>query len=111
MPRHAYAFVALPVYFACALVYCAPAWCCDADGIGATAQRTVAAAAAVTPTKPTAGSTHAAKAAIVAKAQPGVTAGAAMSNEDAGNNLGDGISEGTRRHGLRWQSFLPGVIK
>jgi hypothetical protein len=48
--------------------------------------------------------------AATAASHPAATAGAAAANDDAGNNLGGGSAE-THRHGLHWQSFLPGVIK
>jgi len=90
-------------------LYSAPALSCNADGIGSSAQRTVA-AATVQPTAPTTRKTPVDKP-VVAVAAPTVTAGAATANDDAGSSLGESIGVGTHRRGLRWQSFLPGVIK
>ncbi|MFT3790968.1 MAG: hypothetical protein QM741_07805 [Rudaea sp.] len=109
MSRRNVVFAVLPIFFVAGF-HSTKALCCDADGIGTTKQQTVAAAtvqSAPTPAKQPAP----APGPDVAKAQPAVTAGAAVSNDDAGNNLGDGVAAGTRRRGLRWQSFLPGVIK
>ena len=113
MPRR-YVVLAALLAFLAAGFYSSAALCCSADGIGTTKQRTVA-AATVQPQSaaaPNAVSAPAPKPEVAA-AQPTVTAGAAVSSDDAGNNLGDGIgaSSSTHKRGLRWQSFLPGVIK
>ena len=110
-----YVVVAALLAFLAAGFYSTGALCCNADGIGASKQPTVA-AASVQPAPAPAPDAHPApapKPEVAATAQPAVTAGAAVSNEDAGNNLGDGVggSAGVHKRGLRWQSFLPGVIK
>ena len=95
----------------------AAALSCNAEGIGASKQPTVAAATVQHPAPtpvPNAQPEPAPKPEVAATAQPaGVTPGAATSNDDAGGNLGDGVgaSSSTHKRGLRWQSFLPGVIK
>jgi len=114
MPRR-YVVLAALLAFLVAGFYSSAALCCNADGIGTTKQPTVAAATvqpASTPAPaPEARPAAASKAALASR--PEVTAGAAATSEDAGNNLGDsvGASPGTHKRGLRWQSFLPGVIK
>ncbi len=112
MHRRYVVLAALLAFFATAL-YSAAALSCNAEGIGSSKQPTVA-AATVQHAAPAPAAKPAAKADVAAAAQPvGVTPGAAPSNDDAGGNLGDsvGASSGTHKRGLRWQSFLPGVIK
>lgn len=102
-PRNVLAAVLLVVGF-----HSAPALCCDVDGTG-TAKHIAApmpAATAVAAPAPAAK-----PAPVVAATQPATVAGGAAPSDDAGNNLGDGAVPGTHRRGLRWQSFLPGVIK
>lgn len=115
MPRRHVVFAAL-LAVPTAAFYSGAASCCDADGIGTSAQPTVAAAGArpVPPRAASAAPTAPESRSDLAAAQPPpVTPGAAASGDDAGSVLGEGIgaSAGTHRRGLRWQSFLPGVIK
>lgn len=113
MPRRYVVFAALLAFLAAGF-YSGAALSCNADGIGASKQSTIA-AATVRPAPVSASGAHAATApkSEVAAAQPAVTPGAAAASDDAGSNLGDGVgaSSGTHKRGLRWQSFLPGVIK
>jgi len=116
MHRRYVVLAALLAFFA-TVFYSAAALSCNAEGIGASKQPTIAAAtvqhAAPTPA-PAARPQPAPKPEVAAAAQPAsVTPGAATSNDDAGGNLGDGVgaSSSTHKRGLRWQSFLPGVIK
>lgn len=113
MPRRYVVFAALLAFLAAGL-HSGAALSCNADGIGTSKQSTIA--AATVQSKPDAGANaqpaHAAKT-DVAATQSEVTPGAAATNDDAGSNLGDGVgaASGTHKRGLRWQSFLPGVIK
>lgn len=114
MHRRYVVLAALLAFFGTVL-YSAAALSCNAEGIGASKQPTVAAATVQHPAPvPNAQPEPAPKPEVAATAQPaGVTPGAATSNDDAGGNLGDGVgaSSSTHKRGLRWQSFLPGVIK
>jgi len=114
MHRSYVVLAALLAFFA-AVFYSAAALSCNAEGIGASKQPTVAAATVQhAAPAPAARPQPAPKPEVAAAAQPaGVTPGAATSNDDAGGNLGDGVgaSSSTHKRGLRWQSFLPGVIK
>ena len=83
--------------------YSSPAVCCDADAVG-TAKRVA------TPVTAAPASSQAPAPEAVA-VRPTAVGGGAAPTDDAGNSLGDGASPGTHRRGLRWQSFLPGVIK
>jgi hypothetical protein len=107
MSRRSVVAAALLALFAVGF-YSGPVRSCDADE--ADAQKPHAAAPAANAQAHPA-SAPAAKPAVAAT-QPPVTAGAAP-NDDAGSNLAEGVgpASGTHRRGLRWQSFLPGVIK
>lgn len=117
MPRRYAVSAALLAFFAAGL-YSGPALCCDAEGIGSSKQPTLAAAVvrsapSQAPDAGTAPAPAPAPGSEVAAAPPAVTPGATATNDDAGSNLGDGVgaSSGAHKRGLRWQSFLPGVIK
>ncbi|MBN8885732.1 MAG: hypothetical protein J0I77_08420 [Rudaea sp.] len=109
MSRRSVAAVALLALFAVGF-YSGPVRSCDADE--ADAQKPQAAAQAPAPNAQTRPASAPAPKPAVAATQPPVTAGAAP-NDDAGSNLAEGVgpASGTHRRGLRWQSFLPGVIK
>jgi hypothetical protein len=112
MPRRYVVLAALLTFFVAGF-YSSAALCCNADGIGGSKQRTVA-DATVQPAQAPAPDARPAPAPKpeVAAVQPPVTAGAAATSEDAGNNLAEGVgATATHKRGLRWQSFLPGVIK
>lgn len=90
-------------------LYSEAAHCCDSDGVGTAKAVATPLPATVTPAAPQIVAPVAKP--EIASAQPAVTAGSAAPNDEAGNNLGDGSSVATHKRGLRWQSFLPGVIK
>ena len=98
--------LAVLLAFLAAGLYSPLALCCDADGVG-TAKRV----ASPMPVTVTPASPRIAAPAVAPAAQPSAVGGGAAPTDDAGNSLGDGASPGTHRRGLRWQSFLPGVIK
>ena len=104
-----YVVLAALLAFVGAGLYSGPARCCDADGVGTAKAVATPLPATVTPAAPLIVPPPARP--EVASAQPAVTAGSATPNDDAGNNLGDSSPVGTHKRGLRWQSFLPGVIK
>ncbi|MBS0582371.1 MAG: hypothetical protein JSS42_04640 [Proteobacteria bacterium] len=83
--------------------------CCDADGVGTAKAVAMPLPATVTPAAPRIVPPTARP--EVASAQSAVTAGSAAPSDDAGNSLGEGGPVGAHKRGLRWQSFLPGVIK
>lgn len=114
MHRRYVVLAALLAFFTTAL-YSATALSCNAEGIGTSKQPTVATATVQrTPAPAPAAQPHPApRPEVAAAAQPAsVTPGAAAPSDDASGNLGDGVgATGTHKRGLRWQSFLPGVIK
>ena len=98
-----YVVLAALLAFLGAGLYSETGHCCDADGVGTAKAVATPLPVTVTPAAPVARPE-------AASAQPAVIAGSSASNDDAGNNLGDS-PVGTHKRGLRWQSFLPGVIK
>jgi hypothetical protein len=106
MPKR-YCVLAASLVFFIASFYSDSARCCGVDGVG-TAKRALPA----TVTAP-AGRAVSPDSQPAAQPQPATTGGAAATSDDAGGNLGDGVGGAvqTHRRGLRWQSFLPGVIK
>ncbi|MBS0516337.1 MAG: hypothetical protein JSS16_12795 [Proteobacteria bacterium] len=104
-----YVVLAALLAFVGAGLYSEAARCCDADGVGTAKAVATPLPATVTPAAPQVVAPAARP--EVATVQPVVTAGSAAPSDDAGNNLGDGSPVGAHKRGLRWQSFLPGVIK
>jgi len=103
-----YVVLAALLAFLGAGLYSETGHCCDADGVGTAKAVATPLPVTVTPAAPQVVAPVARPQA--ASAQPAVIAGSSASNDDAGNNLGDS-PVGTHKRGLRWQSFLPGVIK
>jgi len=104
-----YVVLAALLAFLGAGLYSEAGHCCDADGVGTAKAVASPLPATVTPAAPQVVAPVVRP--EVASAQPAVTAGSSAPNDAAGNNLGEGSPVGTHKRGLRWQSFLPGVIK